>query len=106
MEKELKTNSTCSASTYKQDAPQELTREQLVGMLHQMSEQDRKLFEENKKLREVIEEMNMTNLFKRLDYLFRVITEDNKYLTVEFKNKCAREIEFLMTQPEQEIPEE
>ena len=48
----------------------------------------------------------MTNLFKRLDYLFKVITEDNKYLTTEFKSKCAQEIEFLMTQPEQEAPEE
>ena len=106
MEKELKTGNTCTTGACKQDAPQELTREQLIGMLHQMSEQDRKLFEENKKLREVIEEMNMTNLFKRLDYLFKVITEDNPYLTVKFKNKCAREIEFLMTQPEQETPEE
>ena len=26
----------------------------------------------------------MTNLFKRLDYLFKVITEDNKYLTTEY----------------------
>lgn len=90
----------------KTGAPKELTREQLVGMLQQMSEQDRKLFEENKKLKAVIEDMNMTNLFKRLDYLFRIITEDNKYLTDEFKIKCAQEIELLMTQPEQETPEE
>jgi hypothetical protein len=106
MEKELKIEGTCTTGGCKQDAPQELTREQLVGMLHQMSEQDRKLFEENKQLRGVIEEMNMTNLFKRLDYLFKVITEDNKYLTTEFKSKCAQEVEFLMTQPEQETPEE
>ena len=99
MEKELKIEGACTTGGCKQDAPQELTREQLVGMLHQMSEQDRKLFEENKQLRGVIEEMNMTNLFK-------VITEDNKYLTTEFKSKCAQEIEFLMTQPEQEAPEE
>ena len=105
MEKELNAKNTCTTGACKQDAPQELTREQLVGMLHQMSEQDRKLFEENKKLRNVIEEMNMTNLFKRLDYLFRVITEDNKYLTTEFKDKCAKEIEFLMTQ-DQETSEE
>lgn len=106
MEKELKIEGTCTTGGCKQDVPQELTREQLVGMLHQMSEQDRKLFEENKQLRGVIEEMNMTNLFKRLDYLFKVITEGNKYLTTEFKSKCAQEIEFLMTQPEQETPEE
>ena len=98
MEKELNAKNTCTTGACKQDAPQELTREQLVGMLHQ-------LFEENKKLRNVIEEMNMTNLFKRLDYLFRIITEDNKYLTDEFKDKCAKEIEFLMTQ-EQETSEE
>lgn len=104
MEKVIK-ESECTGGC-KTVAPKELTREQLVGMLQQMSEQDRKLFEENKKLKAVIEDMNMTNLFKRLDYLFRIITDDNKYLTAEFKFKCAQEIELLMTQPEQETPEE
>ena len=90
------------------DTPKELTKEQLSGMLHQMSEQGKKLFEENRHLRETIEELNMSNLFKRLDYLFKVITEDNMYLSHSFKYKCAEEIEYLMTQPEveQELPKE
>lgn len=84
----------------------ELTVDELKGILHQMSEQDRQLFEENKKLRGVIEEMNMSNLFKRLDYLFKVVNEDNKFLSETFKAQCAKEIELLMTQPEvEESPE-
>ena len=31
------------------DTPKELTKEQLSGMLHQMSEQGKKLFEEKRK---------------------------------------------------------
>lgn len=106
MEKEMKIRDcgdTCGTPKENNEsmAPKELSKEQLTGMLHQLSEQDRKLFEENKKLRQVIEDMNMANLFKRLDYLFRVITEDNKYLSEDFKKKCSKEIEYLITQPEE-----
>lgn len=84
----------------------ELTVDELKGILHQISEQDRQLFEENKKLREAIEEVDMSNLFKRLDYLFKVVNEDNKFLSEAFKAQCAKEIELLMTQPEvEESPE-
>lgn len=97
---DMKISSGCncggSCSTQK-----EMGKEELTGMLHQLSEQSKNLFNENKQLRQVIDEMNMTNLFKRLDYLFKVITEDNKYLSPDFKSKCAKEIELLMTQPEE-----
>lgn len=109
MEKEMKIEGCTGNCNSKQspNTPKEMSKEQLTGMLHQLSEQDRKLFEENKKLRQVIEDMNMTNLFKRLDYLFRIVTEDNQYISGDFKKKCGKEIEYLLTQPEEsETPEE
>lgn len=102
MEKKLNMESDDTCNKSKPETSQELTREQLVGMLHQMSEQDRKLFEENKKLREIIEEMNRSTLFKRLDYLFKIIDEDNRYLPEDFKTRCGKEITVIMEQPEQE----
>lgn len=77
----------------------EMSDKQLKDMLHQLSEQGRNLFNENKRLKQLIEELDMNNFFKRLDYLFHVIDTDNKFLSEEFKNKCATEIEELMTQP-------
>ena len=48
----------------------------------------------------MVNEANLNNLYKRLDYLFEVINKDNPYLSTEFKNKCAAEIEILMATPE------
>ena len=49
--------------------------------------------------------MNMANIFKRLDYLFKVVD-----LSVEFKqefvNKCKEEITTLMTLPKEEATAE
>ena len=78
---------------------EKMTYEQLENVAHQLSEQSRQLYIK-------LQEADRNNTYRMLDYLFKVITEDNKYLTTEFKSKCAQEIEFLMTQPEQETPEE
>lgn len=84
------------------EAPKSLTKEQLEGALNNLSTQAEHLYKENQQLKKLAEEMNMTNLFKRLDYLFRIINEDNKFISEEFKAKCAKEIEELMTPPAQE----
>lgn len=104
MENKMKIAEKCSEEVCdKQETkiPQELSKEQLTGMLHQISEQDRKLFEENKKLRSLIDNMDMSNAFKRLDYLFRIINEDNEYVSDNFKRKCGSEIEYILTAPEE-----
>lgn len=81
--------------------PKKLSYEELENVCHQLSAQAQQLNAQNQKLREALNEANLTNLYKRLDYLFEVISKDNPYLSVDFKKQCANEIEILMATPEQ-----
>ena len=74
--------------------PEEMSYEQLENVAHQLSEQNRQLFAK-------LQELNMTNVFKRLDYLFKVI-ENGHMFEQNFLEKCIAEVESLMTVPEQE----
>lgn len=74
--------------------PEKISYEQLEGVAHQLSEQNRQLFAK-------LHELNMTNVFKRLDYLFKVI-ENGHMFKQGFLEKCIAEVESLMTVPEQE----
>lgn len=78
-----------------------LSYEELENTAHQLSEQCRQLFNENKKLSAALEQANSINFFKKLEYLWMVITKDSEYLPIEFKIKCGEEFMTLMT-PEQE----
>ena len=76
----------------KADKPEKMSYEQLENIAHQLSEQSRQLYAR-------LQEVNMTNVFKRLDYLFKVV--ENAYaFNGEFVAKCVTEIEDLMTVPE------
>jgi hypothetical protein len=44
--------------------------------------------------------MNMVNMFKRLDYLFKVM-EFSHMFNAEFVTTCAQEIQDLLTVPEE-----
>lgn len=46
-----------------------------------------------------LQQMNMGNLFKRLDYLFKVV-ELREAFNADFATRCAAEIEGHMTPPE------
>lgn len=74
--------------------PEKMSYEQLENVAHQLSEQNRQLFAK-------LQELNMTNMFKRLDYLFKV-AENGHMFEQGFLEKCIAEIESLMTVPEQE----
>lgn len=56
-----------------------------------------------------LQETNMFNMFKRLDYLFKVleVAQTATLLDPDFVVKCAKEIEELMTPatPEEEAKE-
>ena len=65
---------------------------------HQLSEQARKLYSQ-------LQQSNMTNMFKRLDYLFKVV-ENGHMFKQDFLEKCIAEIEELMTVPEEVEKEE
>lgn len=82
-------------------APNKLSYEELENVCHQLSAQSQQLNTQNQQLRMALNEANLANLYKRLDYLFEVIDKDNPYLSVDFKRQCADEIETLMATPEQ-----
>ena len=73
---------------------QKMTYEQLESVPRQLSEQNRELYTK-------LQQMDMMNIFKRLDYLFRVIENHTKFGKV-FVDKCKDEIVTLMTIPEKE----
>ena len=74
--------------------PEKMSYEQLENVAHQLSEQNRQLFAK-------LQELNMANMLKRLDYLFKVI-ENGHMFKQDFFEKCIAEIESIMTVPEQE----
>ena len=74
--------------------PEKMSYEQLENVAHQLSEQNRQLFAK-------LQELNMANMFKRLDYLFKVV-ENGHMFKQDFLEKSIAEIESLMTVSEQE----
>ena len=55
----------------------------------------------NNQLLMQLQQMNMGNLFKRLDYLFKVV-EFREAFNPDFAHNCAKEIEGHMTPPEED----
>lgn len=50
--------------------------------------------------------MYMTNTFKRLDYLFKVVESANSVFSKNFIAKCAKEIEDITFGTEEPVTEE
>lgn len=78
----------------KKEAPQKMSYEELERVASQLGEQARQLYSQ-------LQNANMSNMFKRLDYLFKVV-EFAHVFNEEFYAKCAEEIEQIMTIPEAE----
>ncbi len=74
------------------EQPQKMSYEQLENIAHQLSEQNRQLFAK-------LQEANMANIFKRMDYLFKVV-ENYTVFGRGFLDKCVAEIESMMILPE------
>lgn len=87
------------------ETKEKMSYEQLENIAHQLSEQGRTLNAQNQKLIKALEEANMTNYFKRLDYLWAVIHSESKYLSEDFKSKCGTEFETMMTPEESDNKE-
>lgn len=73
--------------------PEKMSYEQLENIAHQLSEQVKQLYMK-------LQAANMGNMFKRLDYLFKVV-ENGSMFKQDFLEKCIAEIEELMTVPEE-----
>jgi hypothetical protein len=61
------------------------------------------LYQQNQKLIMEIRQLNQANMFKRLDYLFKVVENSNNFKP-DFVVSCTEEIEEAMTVAEE--PEE
>ena len=69
----------------------ELSYEELKNVAGQLSQQ-------NQQLNMMLQQANMTNMFKRMDYLFKVL-ELKDCFDSEFVITCYDEIKELMTPP-------
>ena len=67
--------------------------EELNNIASQLSQQNQQLYQQ-------LQRANMTNMFKRLDYLFKVI-ENGAMFSPAFTDKCIKEIEDSMTLEEE-----
>ena len=74
-----------------------LTYEQLENAANQFAQQ-------NYALRQQLQELNYHNMFKRLDYLFKVLEYYGQF-TGEFVTKCQEEIVTILT-PVEEVEDE
>lgn len=74
-----------------EEQPKKFTYEQLEQIAGNLSNQVQQLSVK-------LQEANMINIFKRLDYLFKVVeTSSNLVFSPEFIDRCVKEIEELMT---------
>lgn len=77
---------------------EKMSYEELEKVAHQLSEQIRQLYTK-------LQSANMTNLFKRIDYLFKVL-ENKEAFNSEFVIKCVEELETVLTLTEKDNSEE
>ena len=82
----------------KDERPEKLSYEQLENVAHQLSEQTKQLYMK-------LQAANMSNMFKRLDYLFKVV-ENGHMFKQDFLETCIAEIEEIMIVPEETDKEE
>ena len=85
-------------TTKETERPEKMSYEQLENIAHQLSEQAKQLYMK-------LQVANMSNIFKRLDYLFKVV-ENGYIFQQDFLEKCIAEIEELLTVPEEDNKEE
>lgn len=83
------------------EQPKKMSYEELEGIAHQLSEQARNLHNELMSTRQKLNEMNAFNMFKRLDYLFKVLENESKFAS-EFVETCSDEIVEILTLPDED----
>ena len=77
---------------------EKLSYEQLEEVARQMEGQLRQVYAK-------LQDANMSNLFKRLDFLFKVLETEHMF-PLGFVQKCAKEIQSILTIPEESAPVE
>ena len=84
--------------TAKMTKKEKMSYEELENIAHQLSEQSRVLMQK-------LQEANMSNMFKRLDYLFKIIEFEHMF-DGNFIDKCIKEVQDMISIPEEEPNEE
>jgi len=87
------------AKEVKEEKKQQMSYEELSNVAHQLSEQAKALYTK-------LQEANMTNAFKRLDYLFMVLENSNLYFEygkTDFVKNAMDEIQAIITVPDPEV---
>lgn len=74
------------------EQPKQLSYDQLKNIAGQLQQQ-------NMQLRKALAESNYTNMFKRLDYLFKVM-EFAHMFSDDFVQRCSAEIESTVAIPD------
>ena len=72
----------------------------------QLNEVCMQLYQQNQKLTQQLQQANMTNMFARLDYLFKVLNYESVIKDAEFINSCIAEIKEAMIIKSEEEPKE
>lgn len=91
----------------KENAPKKLTYEELNNAATQLVEQMRQLKTQNQQLEAALANANRALMFRRLDYLFKVLEFAGVIKDPDFIVACTDEIKAALTpQEEQENKEE
>lgn len=63
----------------------------------QLNEACSQLYQQNQQLIKQLQQANLTNMFKRLDYLFMVLRYSEVIKDADFLNNCITEIKEALT---------
>lgn len=72
----------------------------------QLNEACAQLYQQNQYLTKQLQQANVSNMFKRLDYLFMVLRYEAVIKDPEFVNSCIEEIKSAMTPAVPDNPKE
>ena len=81
-----------------QNEPKKLSYEQL-------NEACMQLYQQNQNLTRQVQQLNQVSMYKRLDYLFKVVEFASKPFDTDFVMNCIEEIQEALTIPEAETRE-
>lgn len=71
----------------------------------QLSNIANQLYVQNQELGKRLNELEMSNFFKRLDWLWNIINSTSPYITEAFKKTCGQEFMDMMSKPEEDPKE-
>lgn len=78
------------------DGYRKLTYEQLEAFCGTQSQQIERMQQEIKRYRDALQQMDLNNLYHRLDFLMRIVSDRDKY-PVAFVDSAINEIVSVMT---------